>query len=125
MSELSEAIARRLDAPAIVAARRRNYFLLLGRLRERVPPLLAEVPAGVSPLFYPLVCEDKATVKARLAARGIEAVDFWRTGHPLCPPGEFPEVAALRRRVLELPVHQDLQPEDMAYVARCVREVLE
>ncbi len=125
MSELSEAIARRLDAPAIVAARRRNYFLLLGRLRERVPPLLAEVPAGVSPLFYPLLCDDKAAVKARLAARGIEAVDFWRTGHPLCPPEEFPEVSTLRRRVLELPVHQDLQPEDMAYVARCVREVLE
>ncbi len=125
MSELSEAIARRLDAPAIVAARRRNYFLLLGRLRERVAPLLAEVPAGVSPLFYPLLCDDKAAVKARLSARGIEAVDFWRTGHPLCPPEQFPEVAALRRRVLELPVHQDLQPEDMAYVARCVREVLE
>lgn len=124
MSALSQAIARRLDAGAIVAARRRNYFLLLGRLRERVPPLLAEVPAGVSPLFYPLVCEDKAAVKAQLAARGIEAVDFWRTGHPLCAPEEFPEVTALRRRVLELPVHQDLQPEDMAYVARCVRESL-
>ena len=125
MSELSTAIARRLDAAAIVAARRRNYFLLLGRLRERVPPFLPELPAGVSPLFYPLLCDDKAAVKARLAARGIEAVDFWRTGHPLCPPEEFPEVAALRRRVLELPVHQDLQPDDMAYVARCVREVLE
>ncbi len=124
MSGLSQAIARRLDAAAIVAARRRNYFLLLGRLRERITPLFAEVPAGVSPLFYPLVCEDKAAVKARLAARGIEAVDFWRTGHPLCAPEEFPEVAALRRRVLELPVHQDLQPEDMAYVARCVREAL-
>jgi hypothetical protein len=125
MSGLSLTIARHLDAAAIVAARRRNYFLLLGRLRDRVTPLFSEVPAGVSPLFYPLLCDDKAAVRARLAARGIEAVDFWRTGHPLCAPEEFPEVAALRRRVLELPVHQDLQPEDMAYVARCVKEVLE
>jgi dTDP-4-amino-4,6-dideoxygalactose transaminase len=124
MSALSALIARRCDADAIVAARRRNYFLLLGRLRDRVPPIFAELPAGASPLFYPLVCEDKARVQARLAAKGIETVDFWRQGHPLCPAEEFPEVAALRRRVLELPVHQDLRPEDMAYVARSVQEAL-
>lgn len=124
MSRLSEAIARRVDAAAVVAARRRNYFLLLGRLRERVPPVFAEVPAGVSPLFYPLLCDDKAAVKARLAARGIETVDFWRSGHPLCPADAFPEVAMLRRRVLELPLHQDLSPEDMAFIARCVKEAL-
>lgn len=124
MSGLSETIARRIDAAAVVAARRRNYFLLLGRLRDRVAPVFAEVPAGVSPLFYPLLCDDKAAVKARLAARGIETVDFWRNGHPLCAADAFPEVAALRRRVLELPVHQDLGPEDMAFIARCVKEAL-
>lgn len=124
MSPLSERIVRRLDAGAIVAARRRNYFQLLGRLRERAAPLFAEVPAGVCPLFYPLVCDDKAAVKARLAARGIEAVDFWRTGHPLCAEDSFPEVAQLRRRVLELPLHQDLGPEEVDYVARCAREAL-
>jgi dTDP-4-amino-4,6-dideoxygalactose transaminase len=124
MSRVSDVIARRVDAAAIVAARRRNYFLLLGRLRDRVPPVFAEVPAGVSPLFYPLLCDDKAAVKARLEARGIETVDFWRNGHPLCPVEEFPEVATLRRRVLELPIHQDLGPEDMSFVARCVKEAL-
>jgi DegT/DnrJ/EryC1/StrS aminotransferase family protein len=125
MSALSVAIARRCDAEQIVAARRRNYFLLLGRLRDRVPPVFSEVPAGASPLFYPLLCEDKAAVQARLAAKGIETVDFWREGHPACRADEFPEVALLRRRVLELPVHQDLQPEDMAFVARSVKEALE
>jgi dTDP-4-amino-4,6-dideoxygalactose transaminase len=125
MSPLSALVARRLDAAEIVAARRRNYFLLLGRLRELAPPVFGEVPAGACPLFYPLLCEDKAAVGARLLARGIETVDFWREGHALCPPEAFPETAALRRRVLELPVHQDLAPEDMAYVARAVKEALE
>jgi hypothetical protein len=125
MSPLSDRIARRCDAGEIVAARRRNYFLLLGRLRDRVPPVLAEVPAGASPLFYPLLCDDKAAVQARLAAKGIETVDFWREGHAACPVDEFPEVALLRRRVLELPVHQDLEPEDMAFVARSVKEALQ
>ncbi len=124
MSALSDLVARRCDPEAIVTARRRNYFLLLGRLRERAPAVFAELPAGASPLFYPLLCDDKARVQARLLAKGIETVDFWREGHPLCSRDEFPEVAALRRRVLELPVHQDLRPEDMAYVARCVQEAL-
>jgi dTDP-4-amino-4,6-dideoxygalactose transaminase len=125
MSPLSALLARRLDPAEIVAARRRNYFLLLGRLRDLAPPVFGEVPAGACPLFYPLACEDKARVAAKLLARGIETVDFWREGHPLCPEGAFPEVAALRRRVLELPVHQDLAPEDMAYLARSVKEALE
>jgi hypothetical protein len=124
MSPISALVARRVDPGEIVRTRRRNYFLLLGRLRDRVPPVLGEVPAGACPLFYPLLCEDKAAVAARLLARGIETVDFWREGHPLCPPGEFPEVAGLRRRVLELPVHQDLGPEDMARLAGAVQEAL-
>jgi hypothetical protein len=124
MSPLAVAIAGRLDPAAIVAARRRNYFLLLGRLRDRVPPVFGELPAGASPLFYPLATEDKAAVAARLAAGRVETIDFWREAHPLCPGGEFPEAEALRRRVLELPVHQDLGPEDMAHVARAVEEAL-
>ena len=110
MSPLSEIVLGNLDYEAIVAARRRNYFLLLGRLRELAPPVWSELPPGVCPLFYPLVC--------------IETVDFWSTGHPGCDAAEFPEVAALRRRVLELPNHQDLEPDDMTYIARAVEECL-
>jgi dTDP-4-amino-4,6-dideoxygalactose transaminase len=124
MSGLSRLILENQDYEEIVAARRRNYFLLFSRLRELSPPVHPELPPGVCPLFYPLVCEDKAAVAARLAACGIETVDFWRVGHPACPVDEFPEVAALRRRVLEIPLHQDLGPEDMAYVAQSVEEAL-
>jgi dTDP-4-amino-4,6-dideoxygalactose transaminase len=124
MSPLSARVARRVDAAGIVRARRRNYFLLLGRLRDRVPPVFGEVPPGACPLFYPLLCEDKERVAARLLAEGIETVDFWREGHALCPAQEFPETAVLRRRVLELPVHQDLGPEDMARIGRAVLEAL-
>jgi dTDP-4-amino-4,6-dideoxygalactose transaminase len=124
MSALSDRILRRVDPDAVVAARRRNWYLLLGSLRQLAEPVFPELPAGACPLFYPLVCEDKPAVQARLAAAGIEAVDFWRTGHPLCAPGDFPEVARLRARVLELPIHQDLGPREMAHVAGAVAEAL-
>jgi dTDP-4-amino-4,6-dideoxygalactose transaminase len=124
MSALSRTILRRVDPEAIVAARRRNYFLLRGALRQVAEPLFPELPAAVCPLFFPLLCPDKRAVQARLAAAGVETVDFWRSGHALCPPAGFPEVAQLRERVLELPIHQDLSPGDMAHLARAAVEAL-
>jgi hypothetical protein len=124
MSRLSMNIVRHVDAEAVVAARRQNYFLLLGKLRDLAPPIFGELPAGVCPLFYPLACGDKQGLRERLAADGVETIDFWRWGHPGCPADAFPEVARLRQRVLELPIHQDLGPDDMAYLADRVRRAL-
>ncbi|WP_404800643.1 DegT/DnrJ/EryC1/StrS family aminotransferase [Anaeromyxobacter paludicola] len=124
MSRLSAAIAANLDHREIVAARRRNYRLAQARLETLSPPVHPELPPGVCPLFYPFLCDDKDRLKRRLAARGVETVDFWRTGHPACPAERFPEVAMLRRRVLELPIHQDLSPEDVAYLCDAVEESL-
>jgi dTDP-4-amino-4,6-dideoxygalactose transaminase len=124
MSGLTRLIAENLDFDQIVEARRRNWFLLFSRLRELAPPIHTELPAGTCPLFYPLLCRDKEQVAQRLAARGIETVDFWREGHPACPPDAFPESFALRQRVLELPLHQDLDQDDMAYLASAAEEAL-
>lgn len=121
MSPLARRIALAQDFPAIIERRRRNFFFLLGQLREVAPPIFAQLPPGVCPLFYPLQVEDKGAVAARLARRGIETVDFWRQGHPACPAGEFPDAAELRRKVLEVPIHQDLEPAAMARVAQAVR----
>ena len=121
MSALTRRIALAQDHAAIVEARRRNYFFLLGRLREVAPPLFNQLPPGVCPLFYPLLVTEKAEVMARLRARGVETIDFWRYFHPACDAPSFPEVAELRRTVLEIPIHQDLTTERMAVVAEEVR----
>jgi len=122
MSALARRIALSQDLASVVEARRRNYFFLLGRLRDVAPPLFNQLPPGVCPLFYPLRVEDKAEVMARLSARGVETIDFWRRFHPACDASAFPEVAELRRTVLEIPCHQDLTPERMAVVADEVRK---
>jgi dTDP-4-amino-4,6-dideoxygalactose transaminase len=117
-------VLENLDFDDVVAARRRNWLLALARLRDVAPPVQGELPPGACPLFYPLLCEDKAGTAAKLAARGIETIEFWNEGHPSCARGEFPEVDGLRRRVLELPIHQDLGPDDVAYVCEAVEEAL-
>ncbi|MGA9522815.1 MAG: DegT/DnrJ/EryC1/StrS family aminotransferase [Myxococcaceae bacterium] len=117
-------IARGLDLADIVEKRRRNYFFLLGRLRDVSPPLFNELPPGVCPLFYPLVVEDKADMMARLHAAGIHSVDFWRDPHPACNAADFPEVMRLRRTLVEIPSHQDIDTETLTKMAKVVREAV-
>jgi perosamine synthetase len=124
MSAASHLVLRNQDFPRIVERRRRNYFLLYAMLRDVAPPVTGELKPGVCPLFYPMPVDDKASAMARLLARGVETVDFWRVRHPAVPAGAFPEVDRLRERILELPVHQDLSPADAEHVASCVRELL-
>ncbi len=124
MSPMTELVLRGLPFDAIVEARRRNWSVLSSRLSDLAPPVQDELPAGACPLFYPLVCEDKDRVGTLLAEQGIETVDFWRDGHPACRREEFPEVDALRRTVLELPLHQDLTSDDMSWLATAVERVI-
>lgn len=124
MSAASHLVLRNQDFAGIVERRRRNYFLLYAMLRDIAPPVTGELKPGVCPLFYPVVLKDKAAAMARLLARGVETVDFWRVRHPAVPAGAFPEVDKLRETVLELPVHQDLSPADAEHVATCMRELL-
>lgn len=125
ISPISHVIAEAQDFPGIVERRRRNYFHLLSKLRNVSAPVFSELPPGVCPLFYPFQTDDKQSVLARLIDRGIEAVDFWRIGHPAVPPGMFPEVDRLRQTILEIPCHQDLDPTTIDRIAAILVEVVE
>ena len=103
ISRWAARLARALDPVEIVERRRRNFYALLGRLRDASPPMIHELAPGVSPLFYPLWTRHKHRVQSLLAEAGVETIDFWNGGSPLVRPGDFPDVDALRDHVLELP----------------------
>ena len=124
MSPLTKRIAFAQDMAGVVEKRRRNYFYLLARLRDVSPPLFNQLAPGVCPLFYPMVVENKPALLENLRARGIDAIDFWKYFHPACDAAQFPEVAQLRRTILEIPCHQDFGPEAMAEIADAVRDAL-
>jgi len=124
ISGLTRHLALGQDVERIVEVRRRNYHFLLDQLRAVSDPMFAALPPGVVPLFYPLLVKDNRATVERLLARGIEAVEFWHDFHPACPAAEFPEVAALRTGMVEIPCHQDLTLRTMEKIAACVRDVL-
>jgi dTDP-4-amino-4,6-dideoxygalactose transaminase len=117
LSDYASWIARRVDAATVIGRRRENFQRLMKRLARVSPPVVKELPSGVCPLFYPLWCHDKRKVQAFLETKGIESIDFWGVGSRLVRPGEFPDVDALRTHVLELPIHQDLNEEDIDAIA--------
>jgi selenocysteine lyase/cysteine desulfurase len=119
-SRLVTRLIPRFDLDMVVVRRRRNFRRLAEQLRERVEVVGDPLPPGACPLFLPIRVQDKHELLRRLHARGIEAIDFWSHGDPACDLDEFPEVAALRREILELPIHQSLDDEAVDFVARVV-----
>jgi dTDP-4-amino-4,6-dideoxygalactose transaminase len=123
-SRLTRHLLRVQDLQLIKSRRRRNYMFLLDRLGGLSLPLFADLPRGVVPLCYPMRVDDNRRVMESLVSRGIEAVDFWREGHPSCRLSDFPEVARLRGSILEIPCHQDLSLEVLAEMVETIREVV-
>ncbi len=91
-------LLRRLAQPGVARRRRANYRALLTALEPRVPAPFAELPDTASPLAIPLEVDRPGDAAALLAAAGVET-------------------RPLSRRVLALPVHQELRPEDLDRVA--------
>ncbi len=123
MSGIGRYLMPRFNYNQIVERRRRNYFLLADRLKGVVPFLREDLEEGVCPLFFPILVSDKNALAQRLHAVGIEAVQFWNYGDP---EGDKRGGCSqfLRRHVLELPIHQDVSPARIAYIADCVRAMV-
>ena len=117
MSGVSARLLDRLAFEDIRSRRIENYRLLDAQLDPRIPRVFSGLPAGVCPLFFPVLVPDKPAAARTLQRCGIDALEFWNegmeSGDEMCPDTRF-----LRAHVLELPIHQDLTPLQIAYMAR-------
>ena len=103
------------------AERRAHYELLLADLSDLVLPAFAQVRQGAVPFAFPLTTSHKAELLDRLGSKGVDALDFWSVPHPSLPADDFPAAAELRRRVVGLPVHQELRRADVERIAQATR----
>lgn len=121
MSRLTQALLRRLDFPAIAAARRRNAAQL-----SRAFAAIARPPLGLSsgavPFGVPVGTGDAASVSARLAERGLFCARHWPA--LACSAEEFPDEHRLARSLLTLPCDQRYGEAEMARLVDGVAAVL-
>jgi dTDP-4-amino-4,6-dideoxygalactose transaminase len=123
MSPISERMIGRLDYAAIRRRRRENFQQLHGLLAGRVRMLRDDLPEGACPLFFPILVRDKPAAARALQQRGIGAVEFWNGDDSLARPAAGPDAPYLRKHVLELPIHQDVSPPQLQYIAAQVRQL--
>ena len=117
MSELSRAILRRLDYAEIRRRRRENFVLLRDRLEGHATLWSKEVEDGMCPYVFPILVRDKQAAVRALRARGIEAEEFWNYGVPDARGRGFEDSDFLHEHVMELPIHHDVTPAQIEYVA--------
>jgi dTDP-4-amino-4,6-dideoxygalactose transaminase len=116
MSPIASRLLRRFDYEDIRRRRVANYQQLLHQI-DGLTPMFPALPAGVCPLFFPVLVRDKAEAAEALRRRGVDALEFWNDpvgdGHEMGVHARF-----FRAHVLELPIHQDLSPRHISHVAR-------
>jgi len=117
MSPLCHWLLNRFDYESIRQKRRQNYLLMHEKLVGRVPLWDKELAKGVCPLFFPLLVPDKRAAARALWARGIAAVELWNYGYPEAKQEEGADARFFRDHLMELPIHQDMTPAQVVYVA--------
>lgn len=126
MSRISRRIIANINPQEVVARRRANFQYLLEALCDvaQVEPLFEQLPEGVCPTVFPILTDRRFHLYAGLTERRIDAIEWWSGYHPGICWDEFPEASYLKAHIVALPVHHELDRDDMAYIASTVCEVL-
>jgi hypothetical protein len=117
MSGVSGRLLERFDFNAIRRRRIDNFRQLDAQIDGQVTRVHRSLGDGICPLSLPILVQDKRQAAAALRAQGIEAIEMWNDDGD---SNRRADVRFLRRHLLELPVHQDLTPAQIAHVSRHV-----
>jgi dTDP-4-amino-4,6-dideoxygalactose transaminase len=123
-SAITRAILRRSPHDAIRKRRRSNYQALVGQLSDLrgLTLIRPELTAGACPYCLPVVTDDSRGLRDHLARESICADLPWRNVGAEESAPELADAADLRRRLVALPVHQDLDELDLTRIAAAVRD---
>lgn len=107
------------DLAAIAVKRVRNAMALAEAVRdldEELTPLFAFTPGGEVPHTYPVRLRraNRDATYREMNEAGFGVVSLYHTMIEPIQVGGFPDAMALSRQILNLPVHQDATPGDMA-----------
>ena len=111
---------------AVIQQRRANYAALTAAIKD-IPGLdvwSEELPEGVCPLVLPIRVAQRNRLRDALARRGIGTYVMGDPLHPSVPREDFPISSLLAAQVLGLPIHQDVRPPHIDYMAETLRRFL-
>lgn len=115
----------RTDLEKVSSIRRNNYNRYLD-LFDRSSPfeiLFTELPTGVVPLNFPILVKNYSREKLyyELIERGVITVSLYYQMIAELPKEEFCISYSISNSILNLPVHQDIQFEDIEEIVQQLR----
>jgi dTDP-4-amino-4,6-dideoxygalactose transaminase len=119
-------VAASCDPAQVVSRRRANWMALDNRLKgmpgyQNVWTALAD---GWSPWCFSLFVHERDALASTLIASGIRCFAWGDDPHPALDASLYPDVAATRRHILCLPVHQQLRESHMDRIADVLAPLL-
>jgi dTDP-4-amino-4,6-dideoxygalactose transaminase len=128
--QASEWIPWEYDLAQIAQRRRSNveaWSELIRPLSGEVDPLHPTCPEGVVPQTYPVVIRNASRDRLYdlMNAEGCGVVSLYHTLVAEIPKASFPQSFAVSSRIMNLPVHQDIEPEMLEPAARLLTFLLQ
>jgi perosamine synthetase len=122
ISSISKQLLKQSDPKMIIQKRRENYLFLHGRLKgeSNIDISFKSMNEGVCPLFFPIAVQKRNELQQYLLQNNIETFVFGRRLHPSLPRQEFIESLNLSDHLVGLPVHQELDLQDMERMVRAL-----
>jgi dTDP-4-amino-4,6-dideoxygalactose transaminase len=118
MSDHSRRMLSKFDFDAIISRRRANFCYLLSHLVDfkSAPPFYRKLPAGVCPLGFPILAEDRDGLKKMLIKNRIYPPIHWKLPSEV-DKEEFSASWQISKHILTIPIDQRYKTEDMQFVA--------
>ena len=124
ISASAERMFRATNHVGIERARRHNYAQIAPVVAEHesLRPLFEQLPAGASPLFFPIVVQNPFALREHMLTYRIGVKHIWPWFLEGIPWDDYPSEVELKRTVLGLPVHQCLGANELARIVTALGE---
>ncbi|HRO56211.1 MAG TPA: DegT/DnrJ/EryC1/StrS family aminotransferase [Nitrosomonas europaea] len=108
------------DHARIIYQRRKNYQQWLFGIQsiQEIHPLFSHLPEGVVPYAFPVLADSQGIIFHMLRLAGIPILRWEDMALSDCPVS-----SSYRSRLLQLPCHQDLLPEDIEWMVDTIRQL--
>lgn len=118
ISILTRHMLKNSSSSDIIRMRRENFLTYLDALKhtDGTEPLYKDLPPGVCPLVFPVIVAKRNRTYARLTAELIAVAPWWAGYHPKLTWDAYPDARFLKDNLLALPVHQQLNTDEILFI---------
>ncbi|MCG8570764.1 MAG: aminotransferase class V-fold PLP-dependent enzyme [Spirochaetes bacterium] len=125
-SNLTKKLLKSFDYNDIVFKRRRNFLLFLEEFKNdiKIVPLFSSLKENVCPLNFPIFVNNREEINKKMLESNIATVSWWAGYYKNLNIEKFTETCCLKNNILALPIHHQLDVEDIKYISKKIKSLV-